>query len=693
MPDAMVHLQGYQLFRRDHVGKIGGGVAIFLESSLHAKVLKCSDEVYNSRPEYLIAEISVADASRLLLAVVYRPPHCGYLGEFFEAFSDLSLQYKHAIIFGDFNADLNASTYDSRQIFDFAECYNLYLVLYNNTHHTRESARRLDLCLVDDGGKVVHFGQHDISWLSAHDLIHIKYQIRIERQRRRKIYVRDFRSLDTARLLRDLDSIDWSEMFETDNIDTKVEIFNKLTLATFDRHAPERLIEVRGLPAPWMSSELKRRMLRETEPEEDGGNAEDQREVWSGLRHLGLVKARPVDRSLDFTLEELNNYFVRDAGFDSDRIYLGEPEYGDEKFYFRHVGLEEVSAAVLRNKSPATGVDGLSGRLVRIALPSVLPVLSHIFNWSLMCGTFPSVWKAALVVPLPKTKSPSLLQHFRPISILCNVSKAPERLVADQIIKYLDSKNLFDIHQLAYRKGHSTQTALIRVLDDIRCAVDRRQITVSVFFDFSKAFDCVSHRILIDKLKSLHLPNSVLRWISSYLDGRSQAVREPNERATSSFIDVHVGVPQGSVLGTLLFLLFLSDFGGILRYCKYGFYADDLMIYLHCDPKELADAVRRINEDIKRITDWAASNKLRLNASKTKAMLMGTARYINAIPIDTAPRILVLDDVIAYSKSVTYLGLTISNNLSWDRQVNAVVGRVNSVVYELKLCKDCCRIA
>jgi len=125
-------------------------------------------------------------------------------------------------------------------------------------------------------------------------------------------------------------------------------------------------------------------------------------------------------------------------------------------------------------------------------------------------------------------------------------------------------------------------------------------------------------------------------------------------------------VPQGSVLGPLLFVLYLSDFGDTLRYCKYNFYADDLLIYAHADPADLVGAIQRVNEDIRYVVEWAASNKLTLNSGKTSAMILGTARYVKSISLDTVPCICVDNVSIQYRESVIYLGITISNILTWD---------------------------
>jgi len=285
-------------------------------------------------------------------------------------------------------------------------------------------------------------------------------------------------------------------------------------------------------------------------------------------------------------------------------VYLGEENYEDSKFYWSNIEHLDTVRALRRDKSGAVDVDGLSSRLITMALPRVLPILTHIFNFSLTFGVYPSAWKTSIICPVPKVSNPSELRDFRPISILCATSKILERVVAEQITGYLEEACIWDPYQSAYRKGHSTQTALIRVLDDIRRAADMRMVTVVVFFDFTKAFDYVNHSILIDKLRTLGFSCSALRWLCSHLHVRSQVVRDPITRLTSSERLIASGVPQGSVLGPLLFALYLSDFGSALSHCKYNFYADDLLIYLHSEPRCLTDAILKVDEDINGILKW-----------------------------------------------------------------------------------------
>jgi len=319
-------------------------------------------------------------------------------------------------------------------------------------------------------------------------------------------------------------------------------------------------------------------------------------------------------------------------------------------------------------------------------MPVIRDCVQYLFSYSILCEAFPSLWKRALIRPIAKTGNPLTPSDYRPISLLCSLSKILEKIVAFQIIRYLEDANKMDPFQSAYRRGHNTQTALLRILHEARLAADNRKVTIMVFFDFSKAFDRVVHSKLIVILESLGFSHSALTWIYSYLAGRSQSVLD-HDNSRSSWTPVSGGVPQGSVLGPLLFSLYISGFREVLSFCDYNIYADDIQISLSCHPKDVADGVARINEDIERIVSWADDLGLLLNDSKTKAIIMGTSRYINSLKAAEIPRIRVNGTEVPYSPSVVYLGKTLTSNMTWASDAGKTSKKVYGILYQLKLAK------
>lgn len=254
--------------------------------------------------------------------------------------------------------------------------------------------------------------------------------------------------------------------------------------------------------------------------------------MWGELRRLGLIGApKATLGSLD--LNELNLAFSSLTNADSDmerglpggdEITLDSGQFDDSEFFFLNISPSQLLRAIQKGRSESVGVDGISTRCLKLGLPCLLPYLLHLFNFLLQHSLYPGQWKCALVRPLPKIKSPVSPSDYRPISLLCTVSKALERIVFEQVVDYLEANHLFDNYQSAYWRGYSTQTALLRVLDDMRGAIDKRMVTVMVLFDFSKAFDRVCYDRLLHKLRKLNFSKSVIHWFGAYLKGRKQAV-------------------------------------------------------------------------------------------------------------------------------------------------------------------------
>ncbi|XP_011858771.1 PREDICTED: uncharacterized protein LOC105556295, partial [Vollenhovia emeryi] len=434
---------------------------------LRAAVLSSSEGSVAGRPEYIIAEIDPSDSAKLLIAVVYRPPKAGHIAEFFQRFSDYQTNYRHSIIFGDFNADLNQNTFDSQQIQNSVNTLGMYLVPYKSTHHLRHSSTLLDLSIIDDRDKLMDYGQQDVAFLSAHDLIHIKYRIKIQRTCGRRIMYRDWSRLDKDALISDICGIDWTALLASNNMDEKVEEFNTKLTEILNKQIPLRTRCFKNLPAPWLTEEIKQEMrsrdqarrtwrryrcdrlykryktlrnnvqtiVRAAKKEHytkmfsRAGKAE---EIWRGLRHLGLIKARAVGGRLRHTVEELSDFFAQsDEQWErSDENVLVEVcsgVFNEDNFHWKYVGPESITKAIAKMKSNAVGADGIPLSLLKCSITYLTPIIEHLFNYSLMNGVFPSNWKIAVVCPIPKIKSPVTVKDYRPISILPVLAKALER--------------------------------------------------------------------------------------------------------------------------------------------------------------------------------------------------------------------------------------------------------------------------
>ena len=330
--------------------------------------------------------------------------------------------------------------------------------------------------------------------------------------------------------------------------------------------------------------------------------------------------------------------------------------------------------------STASGHDHISYKIIKLALPVILNYVLKIFNRSLLSSTFPKKWKMAIIIPINKVPSPKNPSDYRPIALLCCLSKIFEKLIHAQITDYLSKNLLFDPLQSAFRPYHSTETTLLKLVNDISKAADNNMVTASVMFDFTKAFDRVNHPILIAKLRRLGFFVDVLAGFTSYLLNRSQAViGEAGE--LSSWRGVEYGVPQGSVLGPILFILYINDISCSIHWSHYLLFADDLQIYLHAKMEDLPECLEKLKEDIKSITHWSNCNSLALNPFKTQAIIFSFSKNKN----HSFPKKI---DLVTYQipilNKIKSLGVQLDSDLSWESQIQKVKQTTSHILYRLR---------
>ena len=272
-------------------------------------------------------------------------------------------------------------------------------------------------------------------------------------------------------------------------------------------------------------------------------------------------------------------------------------------------------------------LDSIPTFLLKLCFNEFGLIITNIVNLSLSEEIFPSSFKQALVQPL--LKKPSLptddLNNFRPISYLNFISKILEKVVASRIQSHLSSNSLSSSFQSAYRIFHSTETTLLKIHNDLILAMDRGEVTSLILLDLSAAFDTVDHSILLARLQNwFGLDGLSLDWFSSYLSSRSQAVSIND--SISAFSILSCGVPQGSVLGPLLFTLFTTPLGSVIskNSLKYHLYADDTQLYISFTPSNSALYLETLTTTFTDILTWMNLNKLLLNPSKTEFLLIGT---------------------------------------------------------------------
>ncbi|XP_059217457.1 uncharacterized protein LOC131994675 [Stomoxys calcitrans] len=662
----------------------------------------------SSRIEYLFLELLSDDKKRLLLGCVYRPNSSIDFEELIETIDIISIEYDNIIVAGDFNSNLLVE----RCLADSMQTLGLLPVNDSApTHFTRSNASLLDVFFVSHLSKISLYNQLDAPAFSKHDLLFVTYHFEINPTVCTSTY-RDFKNIDWPLLHQSLDEVPWEEIFYMEGVDEQVSFLNHNLCSIYDTCVPVKVIYTNRKQQPWFTPEIKhlisvrnlaykrwkryrlptlydtfksarRDVLKKTNESKKQyykrkfENAIDSKRKWKEIRNIGIgSKSNTNTDCLSISdLDEINENFLKintvDPGTNTySNISTAQIE---DTFSFRCVSPEEVLQSFATIKSDAMGFDGIHPRFAKLVLPKILPFVTHIYNNILTKSTFPTDWKLAKIIPIPKQNS-----EFRPIAILPFFSKALERIINTQIDAFLSFRGLLNDRQSGFRTKRNCSTVLIDVVEELRQNMDNNMVSFLVLLDHSKAFDTVNHDILISKLDRLFFfSKPACKLISSYITGRRQSVNVGD--TTSAALDVPRGVPQGSILGPLLFSVYINDLPDIPMHCNVQMYADDVQLFSSAKPNCVQSCINNINCDLNEIQNWASKNSLCLNPSKTKLMKILKRSTTQIPPV----RATLNNSVIETVDTSCNLGVIFNSKLTWTNHINKAVGKVQGMLRSL----------
>ena len=322
----------------------------------------------------------------------------------------------------------------------------------------------------------------------------------------------------------------------------------------------------------------------------------------------------------------------------------------------------------LKNSSP--GFDGIPSFVANQCIDNFIEPLTYIINMSFMEGVFPSELKLAKVVPIFKSGDSTKMSNYRPISILSFFSKIFEKLMYNIVNNFLYKNDIIYKYQFGFRKKHSTQHAIITLVDRITSSLDSGDLVIGVFLDLKKAFDTVDHQILTKKLFSYGIRGNTLKWFQSYLTDRSQYVTY--DGIESKVLPIKYGVPQGSILGPLLFIIYMNDIFNVSNFLFTILYADDTCVTL--DGKSLENLITLMNQELHLLYIWLQSNKLTLNVQKTYYIIFHRARLkLHNTTIDLQMG----DCNLNKANNLKYLGVIIDDPISWVHHITYIKNKIS----------------
>lgn len=353
-------------------------------------------------------------------------------------------------------------------------------------------------------------------------------------------------------------------------------------------------------------------------------------------------------------------------------------------FFLSPVLTSEIIEAIksLSNKK-SVGYDEISVDIIKNCTFGLLEPLTIIFNLSFSKGVFPDGWKTAVVIPIHKSGTKDDVINYRPISLLSVLSKVIEIIIKHRLISFLNNNKFFSDRQFGFLSGRSTDGALLSHITDIVSHIERGCFSVALYLDIKKAFDTVDHSILLDKLEKCGIRGSALAWFATYLGNRSQVVRIGGEISCTQFVTS--GVPQGSILGPLLFLIYVNDLLNLKINSRIYSFADDTAILFSAKSK--FELVKKINNDLKLVTAWFWEHKLHPNLNKTKIVSFGFQNlnlqqsvklHLNPFCLESC-KCPYLEQV----SEIKYLGVTLDEKLSWGPHTTNLQKRLRKLNYML----------
>ena len=331
--------------------------------------------------------------------------------------------------------------------------------------------------------------------------------------------------------------------------------------------------------------------------------------------------------------------------------------------------------------SKSSGHDNINTFFLKKIINAIAKPLCHIFNLSISLGKYPNVFKLAKVIPIYKKDNPNLCQNYRPISILPCISKILERIIFNQIYKFLEKYNILCPNQYGFRKNYSTDLAVLDLLDKITQTLANKCHIIGIFMDLSKAFDTLDHKILLKKLERYGIRGTPLAWFKDYLSHRKQYVEFHCTR--SQILDLQCGVPQGSILGPLLFLIYINDIIYASNNPSYVLFADDTtLLFAH---KEINALIHNINRELPNIANWLKSNKLSLNVNKTNYVVFKSPQTkIN----DNLCKLNLGNKELERKSHANFLGIKLDEHLKWNIHCNDLIVSISRSIGILNKIKN-----
>ena len=735
-PDSVFEINGFQKpFRKDRLTNSGGGVLVYVKEGISCTRRTDLEQV---SLECVWLEIKPVNSKSFLLGNMYRPPNATiqWNENFEDCIENVLGEDKEIYLMGDINRDLLNNQIKNVWT-EYMEPFGLTQLVSEATRVTSDSSTLIDHVYSNCPENVNSLYVPKIG-LSDHFPIFITRKMHNQPPKNVHFTIayRSFKNFNEAEFIEDLQTVPWDTIKLFEDIDDIMDAWLDLFLQVVDKHVPIKQHRVKHKNQPeWMSAEILE-AIKCRDRHKSLGNEDDYKtwrnkviklinnskkaqyqrfiennkgnpsSIYKIFKEVGAGKGRrnqPAATSIkvgDTLIEdptemanEFNTFFVNIASkvkeptintnHEKLREFCHSKLPADTKFIIPPISNEYVSKFLSNidiNKS--TGTDKIGPRLLKLAAPYITDEIMFICNHSISNSVFPSKWKEAKVAPLHKNGSHEEVNNYRPISILPVLSKVLEKHVHASLSDFLHEHSLLHKTQSGFRAKHSCETALVNMVDSWLDAIDNGQMIGVVLVDFKKAFDLVDQKILLNKLEIYGIKDEALLWFDTYLTNRKQQVTINN--CKSELKNISCGVPQGSILGPLLFLLFINDLPLYTNNVFTDLYADDTTLYV------IHNSMEQIENDLQTALNnlhiWCKSNGMVLNSAKTKVMLVTTSQRRNRLDCDSLNLKFNNEDLNMISND-KLLGVFVDNNLTWSEHIKHLTKKIASSTWLLSKIK------
>lgn len=717
--DSEIKIDGYNLIRCDSHSRHTGGTLIYIKENIKfvTKLQKC----YENNVWCLAIEV-LQDELKGIYCVIYHSPSTSDAKclEFLSNICDILVNLlKTCVVIGDFNIDMTSNTRYSIKLEQLMQSVGLRQIVNFYTRVTNTSNTLIDLIFTNEDRFLSKCLMNDK--VSDHETIELKLSRAVQIVETSNKTVISWKNYNKINLQYLINTVEWGPFFFL-TLNEKLDYVCVVLNSAVNQLVLYKTVKC-NVKNPWYTNELRQlkkeenylnykanlTMIRDdfnqykiarniykhkvTETKnlycqhKIQAAGRDQRKMWKCLKNVIDVKEISKPNSVVFDgvvctddmdiASKFNKYFIESV----NEIYNSIPinvntnmlstNTVNNVFSFECINVEYLMNIVNKFKNKANKGDLITAQVLKDSMDVVGFFFVDIINQSLNTGYVPNAWKLSIIVPIPKVKNTKEHSEYRPVNVLPIHEKLIERVVHKQMLHYLEENNILFFAQSGFRHGHSCETSINYLLATWKAEIEKGNFVIAVFLDFKRAFETIDRDILLLKMKRMGFSDMTINWFQDYLHQRYQ--KTTFNSSTSEKRLNNIGVPQGSVLGPLLFILYVNDIAVNLEYCTVNLFADDTLLSI--SSKSPSDAYLKMNSDLTKLSKWLKQNKLKLNIKKTKYMLIGGRKNLGegyTVNID--------GEVIEKVSNMKYLGVIIDDKLTFKEHACYISKKLSSKI-------------